>query len=305
MGYRRVRIGGADLEIHVSGPADAPSLLVLHLGAPSAATGYPAYTAAAASRGLRLVMYSRPGYGHSDRVSGRSVADEGERTAALADRLGYRSYFVAGLSSGGPPALACAALTPERVRACVTVASPAPPEEIGAAWAEWAGPTGVARREQMLSDRRAELVPSYEAAVPAFRRMTARRLSSMPALTEADRRTNLGDSRVGEGVARGMRRSVLRGIWGWFDDSVAQAGDWGFRVADITTPVVVRHGEQDGIVDVRNGRWLASAIPGAVADIRPEDGHASIADPFDDLVEQLIRVERRHPREDRQAGEMT
>ena len=36
MGYRLVRISDADLEIHVSGPPDAASLLVVHHGALSA-----------------------------------------------------------------------------------------------------------------------------------------------------------------------------------------------------------------------------------------------------------------------------
>jgi predicted amidohydrolase len=68
MSYRLVRVGDADLEIHVSGPPDAASLLVVHHGAPSAATGYPAYTAAAARWGLRLATI-RPDDGHA------SIAD--------------------------------------------------------------------------------------------------------------------------------------------------------------------------------------------------------------------------------------
>src|SRR5438093_5893302 len=47
-------------------------------------------------------------------------------TAALADHLQAESLLVAGWSGGGPAALACAALLPGRVRACITLASPAP-----------------------------------------------------------------------------------------------------------------------------------------------------------------------------------
>lgn len=288
VGYRLARIGGTDVEFHVSGPANAPSLLVLHPGTPSAATGFPAFAVPAARRGLRLVIYSRPGYGRSTRAEGRSIADEAERTAAIADLLGYRSFFVAGWSGGGPPALACAALLPERVRAVVTLASPAPPEEVGPAYRDLTSPEDAVQVDLIAAGRQAELVPDYEEGAGQFRRMTAHRLATGPFATGRDRLAHEGEGRLGVSLARSMRRAVARGIWGWFDDGVAQSRGWGFRVGDIAVPVVVRQGGLDRLVDPRHGRWLAAAIPGAVLDLRPEEGHGSIAYPFDDVVEQLL-----------------
>jgi pimeloyl-ACP methyl ester carboxylesterase len=70
------------------------------------------------------VICSRPGYGGSTRNEGRTVADAAADTAALADHLGAERFLVAGWSGGGPTALACAALLPDRVRAIVTLRAP-------------------------------------------------------------------------------------------------------------------------------------------------------------------------------------
>ena len=47
--------------------------------------------------------------------------------AAVADALGIDRFAVLGHSGGGPHALACGALLPDRVLAVVSVSAPAPP----------------------------------------------------------------------------------------------------------------------------------------------------------------------------------
>ena len=94
-------------------------LLVFCVGTPSAVVDFPYVADAAAARGLRSVICSRPGYGGSTRNEGRTVADAASDTAALADHLGAERFLVAGWSGGGSTALACAALLPDRVRAAV------------------------------------------------------------------------------------------------------------------------------------------------------------------------------------------
>lgn len=292
VGYRLIRSGSDVVELHVSGPSDAASLLIFHVGTPSAAVGYPALTAAAARRDIQTVIYSRPGYARSTRAPGRTEADEAQRSAAIADLLGYREFLVAGWSGGGPPALACAALLPDRVEACMTLASPSPRLEVGLAWRDWMKPEDVREFETLAAGDGNALVPEYEGAVVPMARMTPGRLLSLGGTSDADRRTILGESGVGTAVARSIRRAVSNGIWGWFDDAVAQAGDWGFRVADIAVPVVVRHGELDTLVDVGHGRWLAETIPNAVAHFLPDAGHSAVVDPFESVVDQLFRARR-------------
>jgi pimeloyl-ACP methyl ester carboxylesterase len=61
-------------------------------------------------RGARLISYGRPGYGGSDRVPRRRVADVAQDVADVADALELDRFAVAGRSAGAPHALACAAV---------------------------------------------------------------------------------------------------------------------------------------------------------------------------------------------------
>ena len=94
---------------------------------------------AAAERGIRLVTLSRAGFGDSSRLEGRSVASAAADAAALADHLGAERFVTIGWSGGGPHALACAALLPERVGAAATIAGVAPYDAEGLAWTDGMG----------------------------------------------------------------------------------------------------------------------------------------------------------------------
>jgi pimeloyl-ACP methyl ester carboxylesterase len=68
-----------------------------------------------ADLGVCSVTHDRAGYGRSVRNHGRRVVDEVADVRALADELGFDRFGVNGGSGGGPHALACAALLPDRV----------------------------------------------------------------------------------------------------------------------------------------------------------------------------------------------
>ncbi|HRC00069.1 MAG TPA: alpha/beta hydrolase, partial [Dermatophilaceae bacterium] len=77
---------GRDLEVVVSGPADGIPL-VYHHGTPGSAHQSRSTARAAHALGLRLVTFSRPGYGGSHRRAGRAVADVAEEVTAILDAL--------------------------------------------------------------------------------------------------------------------------------------------------------------------------------------------------------------------------
>jgi pimeloyl-ACP methyl ester carboxylesterase len=286
MGYRRLEVDGASVEYVVEGPEDARDLLLFHMGTPCAAVPAAPLFVAAARRGLRTAIYSRGGYGASSRRPGRRVIDEAAISAALADHLAYRRFFTAGYSGGGPVALACAALLPDRVPACLVIGSLAPWAEVGDAFREWVADPGD--WAQLARGDEAVLVPDFEAVVPTFSRLTVPRLVKRYGATAADRAALVDPNGVGRWLGASMRRAVSRGFWGWLDDNVAEARDWGYRMADIRVPVVVRHGEQDNLVDVRQGRWVVDAVPGARGVFLPEAGHIASLLPWQTVVDDLI-----------------
>ena len=290
MAYQQLPLASGVIEYVVDGPADAPDLLLFHLGTPCAAVPFDGLTRAAAAAGMRTAIYSRPGFGNSTRRAGRMMADEAATSAALADHLGHERFHTAGWSGGGPVALACAALLPDRVRGCLTLGSLAPLQETHDISSGWYRPADRREWENLAGDDAASLVPDYEAAVATFGQRTARDFGADPRASESDRAAVLGPDGLGQLIARSMRRAVSRGWHGFYDDNVAEARDWGFQVADIRVPVVVRHGEDDQYVTVHHGRWLASTIPGAHGVFPSGAGHTSIMLPLDEIVGQLVEA---------------
>lgn len=77
--------------------------------------------------GVLLIAVDRPGYGDSSPPpAAYSYSQSAHDLAHLADVLGFRRFAVAGHSSGGPYALAAAAVLPERVLACAAISSDPP-----------------------------------------------------------------------------------------------------------------------------------------------------------------------------------
>ena len=108
--------------------------VLVQLGTPNSRILYAPHVHDAAARGIRLIGYDRPGYGGSTPLPGRSIVDCVTDVRAIADALEIDRFAIWGISGGGPHALACAALLPERVWAVATLASTAPFDAPGLDW---------------------------------------------------------------------------------------------------------------------------------------------------------------------------
>src|SRR6476646_4080387 len=235
---------GRVFEYSAAGDPDR-ELLVFCVGTPSAVVDFPYVAEAAAARGLRSVICSRPGYGGSTRNEGRTVADAAADTAALADHLGADCFLVAGWSGGGSTALACAALLPDRVRAAVTLAGTAPPAEAGDVWTTWFSPELVEEIRALRTKPPAELAAEYEQGAKAFAEVTGEQLTNSENQSTADKAALIAVPEVAEWLAQSIKKAAASGIWGWLDDDLAWVKQWGFNVADIRVPVIIRHGDED------------------------------------------------------------
>ncbi|QQD73361.1 alpha/beta fold hydrolase [Acidithiobacillus ferrivorans] len=76
---------------------------------------------------VHWIAIDRPGYGESSRCLGLGMADVTATVAACADHLNIDRFQVLGFSGGGPYALACAHIMPDRVYAAHLVSSLGPP----------------------------------------------------------------------------------------------------------------------------------------------------------------------------------
>jgi pimeloyl-ACP methyl ester carboxylesterase len=264
-------------------------LLLFHHGSPGAAVPFEPFDRAAAERGIRLVTLSRAGFGDSSRDEGRSVASAAADSAALADHLGVERFLTMGWSGGGPHALACAALLPERVRAAATIAGVAPYDVQDLDWTAGMGESN--RIEYPLAARDPDellrwMRPQVDALAVAEPDEIVSELRTV--ISEVDEAAV--DGALGELLAASFRRAFANGVWGWYDDDLAFVRPWEFELASIRVPVSVWQGRQDLMVPFAHGEWLVEHVPTALARLRPEHGHLSLAvgsmaEILDDLLE--------------------
>ncbi len=119
---------GRTLHTYDTGAEGTASRLAVfwHHGTPNIGSPPEPLFPAAARLGIRWLSYDRPGYGGSTPHRGRDVASAASDVSSVADALGIDQFAVMGHSGGGPHALACGALLPERVLGVVSVAGLAP-----------------------------------------------------------------------------------------------------------------------------------------------------------------------------------
>ena len=108
-----VQLPGGQLMVQDAGPPGGLAVLVYD-GSTGSRLLSPAALRQACGKGLRLIGVDPPGYGGSTPRPGRTVADGAADASAIARALGIAKLAVWGISAGGPTALACAALLPDR-----------------------------------------------------------------------------------------------------------------------------------------------------------------------------------------------
>jgi pimeloyl-ACP methyl ester carboxylesterase len=278
---------GRALEYLLEGPADGLPL-VLHHGTPSGAVRYAPLFDAATDLGLRVLHHSRPGYAGSTPHPGRRVADVAADVAAMLDAIGAAEFVTVGWSGGGPHALACAALLPDRCQAAATIAGVAPYPAEGLDWLSGMGDDnlaefGAAVEGQAALDRFLATAATDLADVEPDQLIAA--FGNL--LSEVDQKALVGG--FADYLAESSRRAVATGIAGWSEDDLAFMTDWGFPLDAIRVPVAIWQGDQDRMVPYDHGRWLAAHVPGASAHLVPGAGHLSLMDNFATIAASLLK----------------
>jgi len=222
------------------------------------------------SMGVRVITPDRPGYGLSDPHPHRPLLDWPSDMVELADSLGITRFGITGLSGGGIYALACAAAIPERLTDVIVTGCPAPTQREGAlAGMRLMTRAGVwfGSRAPWLLDGAAAVVSRLAHRFPHFFVQQANR-DKPP----ADVRW-LSMPSVREGAADNLREALRAGPWGYVEDIRTLARPWGFALEDIRVPVQLWHGDEDTVIPLHHGQYLASVIPGATLRICQGEAH--------------------------------
>ncbi|MBO3086044.1 alpha/beta fold hydrolase [Cellulomonas fengjieae] len=257
-------------------PVDDERLTVFwHHGTPNVGTPPEPLLPASAERGIRWVSYDRPGYGGSTPHPGRDVASAAGDVAAIADALRIERFAVLGHSGGGPHALACAALLPDRVVAAVSGSAQAPFGADGLDWFAGINRSGTAELRAAVAGR------------AALERVLAASEFDPEMFTPADHAALAG---AWGWLGRIAGEAAAAGIGGMVDDDLAYVAPWGFDPADVVAPVLLVHGDADRVVPPAHGRWLADRIGSAELWLRPGEGHVSVLGAATDALDWLLRT---------------
>jgi pimeloyl-ACP methyl ester carboxylesterase len=265
---------GRTLRVLDVGAADGP-VVVAHHGTPSGRLLYRAEVDSAVGRGLRLIAYDRPGYGASTPAPGRKAVDAAADVATILDALGVDRFATYGGSGGGPHALACAAVLPDRCVAAVTLAGVAPADAPGLDWLAGMGEGNHAEvaaaregRERLTEFCRADAAQitgaQPEDLVDAMR----------PHLSDVDARALTGE--LAAHMLASVTEALRPGVEGWVDDDFAFLAPWGFDPASVRVPVLIWQGRHDLMVPADHGRWLRANVAGAEGEVLEDEGHLTL-----------------------------
>ena len=222
--------------------------------------------------GVRWVAYDRPGYGLSDPMIGRSVADAAADVEAIADALGFDRFAVTGGSGGAPHALACGALLGDRVVRVGALVTPAPSDTSDFDFFDGLAELNVKEFNAALEGQEA-IEAFIQPYVDEFHRDPEAVLDAiLSELPEADREIGSREE-FRAATLDSFVEAARQGVRGWADDDLAFAKSWGFEPEDVTAEVALWQGELDVLAPRSHGEYVASRLPNARFEVLEGSGH--------------------------------
>lgn len=262
------------------GEPDWPCVFFFH-GAPMSRLHLAYLEQRFLAEGIRVVSPDRPAYGGSSPQPGRSMADWPSDVAALADALGIHRFIVAGHSSGGPYAVACASLLPARVLAGIVLGGVTDMGWPGA----WEGYIDSERELMRLPDEAAAVawcVARYGEDGKGF--FTASDFE----WAEPDNAL-FADEQIGPMLMSAIAEALRQGVTGYAQDIIVQGRPWPFDPQAIAVPVHVLHGALDALVPLPHSRHTSEAIPGSTVRVLQGHGHVTTVAELPTLASALAR----------------
>ncbi|WP_127783718.1 alpha/beta hydrolase [Rhodococcus sp. X156] len=269
-----VQLGRRTVLVRDTGPSGASPIVYFH-GTPGSRLDLRFGDAVAASLGVRVVSFDRPGYGRSSPAP-YSLTSIAHDVAAVADAVGLDRFATLGWSGGGPFALAAAAVLGERVTRVGVAGGLAPPQLMPGGTAAFTDndrlalsflPDEPERAAAQLLVGGAEMLRGLlsvrdDEAAPWIDWMwgeTDPEVIAAPAL-----RANLFLL-----LHEGLRQGPEGIAW----DNVAWCGPWGVDLAAVRCPVHLWYGDRDEMVPLANGSWLQEHLPSAELVVCGGEGH--------------------------------
>ncbi|CAA9371967.1 MAG: Putative hydrolase [uncultured Nocardioidaceae bacterium] len=210
---------------------------------------------------LRIIGIDRPGIGSSTAHVYENVLDFAADLEIVADTLGIETFHVIGLSGGGPYTLAAAAAMPDRVLGVEVIGGVAPtvgPDAASGGLVALAAPFAP-----LIALGRVPLGLALTGTIRVVRPFAGSVLDLYRVVQPAGDKRLLGRPEFRamfvDDLLNGSRKQVTAPM----SDLLLFTRDWGFRLADVRTPVRWWHGDGDHIVPLRHGQHCVERLPDA------------------------------------------
>jgi pimeloyl-ACP methyl ester carboxylesterase len=235
--------------------------------------------------GIRFIATDRPGHGLSDPQPGRTLLDWPDDVRQLADHLDIDRFSVAGWSSGGPYALACAHNLPTRVEAGAVIAGLAPPER-----PHPYRDLPFANQVLMFGARRCRPLVSllrqlgYAMIRDDNKRQGSGIISTFPPVD----RDLLQAPEDREQFVQDIREGYRQGWQGPAHDDRLINRPWGFRLTDISVRIDIWQGERDRNVPPHQAHYQHDRIPHSRLTLWPDLGHLGLLTRWREVLASLV-----------------
>ena len=233
---------------------------------------------------VRVIVFDRPGYGASSRLTGRGISVVADDAAELLDNLGLEVVHVIGGSGGGPHVLAFAGRHAGRVRAATVVVGAAPldEEDLGGlielnrdGW--YAAREGWDAMYELLAPKREEVLAD---PLAGFR-------AAMAAAPESDKAV-MDDPAWQRVFIEDVTEAFRPGAEGWADEGMALTLEWDIDPADVQCSVTWWHGEHDANVPIAAVRRLLERMHEVDLRVWTEAGHLEPYLRHDEILGELL-----------------
>ncbi len=210
---------------------------------------------------LRIITPERPGYGLSDESKNREIKDHCYDIEKLATYLGIKKFHVAGVSGGGPYALACAYWLSKRVLSVTLIASATPVDTKG-----FFKGMSMGNRLGFIMSRYVPflLKPLYIYSSWVVKRSPEKFMKGMESqLCQWDKKVLhkiKADGKMDIFISH-IREAYRKGYIGGYSDLLLLTKPWKVDFQFLSVPIIMWHGKADTLMPIASAIEFSKILP--------------------------------------------
>jgi pimeloyl-ACP methyl ester carboxylesterase len=263
---------GRQLGYSLYGDLEGIPLFLFH-GTPGSRVWFTEDDPIAKELGICLIATDRPGYGLSDKKPKSKLLDYAQDMKELAKHLELGKFSVLGVSGGGAFAAAVTYALPNQIDLCMLVGTATPFKN--------GKPPKTMSKENRLAFY---LTTHFSFLLKLIEKSKKKVIDQKPELyienlkkggsylSDWDNKMLLREDVLENGVLH-SKEAYRQGVDAVIDESKLLTKDWGFKVEELTRPVIIWHGEKDTFSPVVEVKNMAKIIPNVKTHYLEEAGH--------------------------------